>query len=110
MHNGTKGCQISANAIFNWWDNQIMKGGVHADADCWDNQITDNTGNYYQEEAVRADGRRNACCRQTYDSRCRLRSRDPTPSSTVRKEGGIFIDWETGEPVSDDRSGGAHGR
>jgi hypothetical protein len=56
MHRGTKAMQISDNAIFNWWDNQIMKGGIYESEDCLENQITDNTINYYEDEAVYSAG------------------------------------------------------
>jgi hypothetical protein len=56
MKNGTKSVQIGNNAIFNWWDNQIMRGGVYEDTSCLENQITDNIVNYYKEDAVKALG------------------------------------------------------
>lgn len=56
MHRGTKAMQVSDNAIFNWWDNQIMKGGIYESEDCLENQITDNVINYYEEEAVFSAG------------------------------------------------------
>lgn len=56
MRNGTKSVQVSANALFNWWDNQPMKGGIYEGDDCWENQITDNIINYYQDEAVVSRG------------------------------------------------------
>jgi parallel beta-helix repeat protein len=57
LKRGTKSVQITGNAIFNWWDNQIMKGGIYEEADCLENQITDNIINYYKEEAVSSRGK-----------------------------------------------------
>jgi parallel beta-helix repeat protein len=58
LQRGTKSVQVSGNAIFNWWDNQIMRGGVYEDATCLENQITDNIVNFYKEEAVHSAGAR----------------------------------------------------
>ncbi|QDU71487.1 right-handed parallel beta-helix repeat-containing protein [Mucisphaera calidilacus] len=52
LHNGCKAVQISGNCIFNWWDNQIMRCGIYESEDCRENQFTDNTINYYKEQAV----------------------------------------------------------
>ncbi len=58
MKRGCKAVQISANAIFNWWDNQILSAGIYEGDDCFDNQITDNVINYYRDEDVVSLGRR----------------------------------------------------
>ena len=57
MHGDTKSVQVTGNAIFAWWDNQIMQGGIHESEECQENQITDNIVNYYKDEAVFAGGK-----------------------------------------------------
>lgn len=57
MKRGTKSVQITGNAIFNWWDNQAMTGGIYEGDDCWENQITDNVINYYREFDVKSLGK-----------------------------------------------------
>ena len=58
-----------------------MKGGVYADDECWDNQITDNTINYYHEEAVRAEGPNTV-------SAYNLALREPYEAPNLRKREG----------------------
>jgi parallel beta-helix repeat protein len=57
LHRGTKSIQITGNAIFNWHDNQVMKGGIFEDSDCLENQITNNVINYYRDFDVKSLGK-----------------------------------------------------
>jgi parallel beta-helix repeat protein len=57
MKRGTKSMQISGNAIFNWWDNKALTGGIYEGEDCLENQITDNIVNYYKEFDVKSLGK-----------------------------------------------------
>ncbi|MEM8847712.1 MAG: right-handed parallel beta-helix repeat-containing protein, partial [Bacteroidota bacterium] len=57
MKRGTKSVQVTGNAIFNWWDNKAMTGGVYEAPDCLENQITDNIINYYKDFDVRSLGK-----------------------------------------------------
>lgn len=56
LRRGTKSVQVTANALFNWHDNQIMAGGVLEEADCLENQITNNVINYYRDFPVLSQG------------------------------------------------------
>lgn len=57
MKRGTKSMQISGNAIFNWWDNKVMTGGIYEGPDCLENQITDNIINFYKDFDVKSLGK-----------------------------------------------------
>ena len=56
MHGDVKACQISNNLIFNWFDNQIMQGGIFESEECSENQITDNIINFYKDKGVESLG------------------------------------------------------
>jgi hypothetical protein len=58
MHGDTKGVQVTGNAIFAWWDNQILRGGIYESEECQENQIAENTINYYRDDAVFAGGKK----------------------------------------------------
>lgn len=53
----TRGFNISGNTIFNWPQSRKMKNGIEEDKDCYDNNITGNNINYYDEEAIISKGR-----------------------------------------------------
>lgn len=54
---GTRGIQVSANALFNWPGHQPMVHGIFESSDCQDNQITDNTVNFCSNIPVASHGR-----------------------------------------------------
>jgi hypothetical protein len=56
LHSGTRGLQVSGNAIFNWWGNQPMDCGIVETEDCEENQISENSINYYKDAGVKAEG------------------------------------------------------
>ncbi len=54
---GARGFNVTGNTIFNWSVCPPMRDGIHEDADSFNNTITGNNVNYYEEEAVHAEGK-----------------------------------------------------
>lgn len=49
---GTKGIQVSANAIFNWGDQVEMQTGIYEDETCLNNALTNNNINYCHDDVI----------------------------------------------------------
>lgn len=56
IEQGTKGIQVSSNAVFNWGDQGQMTDGIAEDNTCVKNLITSNTINFFKGEGVRSAG------------------------------------------------------
>ncbi|MGC1481085.1 MAG: right-handed parallel beta-helix repeat-containing protein, partial [Chthoniobacterales bacterium] len=58
IRGGSRGLQVSGNAIFNWPGHQPMIDGIHEEADCADNHFTANNVNHFKGEGVVSLGSR----------------------------------------------------